>query len=99
GGTQSRPTPIIRSWSQFDDVLDQDVGRARKPLAERPYSVGTYRAALLASPAYAWKRLTSSVLQRLLLGTGLRRYLFRIWGNTPLTFRNAARPLLRIIGR
>jgi len=64
-----------------------------------PYTAGTYRAALVGSPAYAWKRFTSSVLQRLLLGTGLRKYLFKIWGSTPLTFRHAVRPLLRILGR
>jgi len=85
--------------SQFDDVIENELAARAKPLAERPYDTGSYRGALFGSPAYAWKRLTSSVLQRLLLGTGLRRYLFRIWGNTPLTFRHAIRPLLRIIGR
>jgi len=85
--------------TQFDDVLDREIAARHKPLAVNPYSPGAYRAALVGSPAYAWKRFTSSVLQRLLLGTGLRRYLFRIWGNTPLTLRHAVRPLLRIIGR
>lgn len=84
---------------QFDDVLERELAARGKPLAAAPYTAGTYRAALVGSPAYAWKRFTSSVLQRLLLGTGLRKYLFRIWGSTPLTFRHAVRPLLRIIGR
>jgi len=85
--------------AQFDDALERELAARGKPMAQRPYEAGSYRAALLGSPAYAWKRLTSSVLQRLLLGTGLRPILFRIWGNTPLTFRHAVRPLLRIIGR
>lgn len=84
---------------QFDDVLDRELAARGKPLAVAPYTAGTYRAALVGSPAYAWKRFTSSVLQRLLLGTGLRKYLFKIWGSTPVTFRHAVRPLLRIIGR
>jgi len=85
--------------AQFDQVLEREIIARGKPRAESPYATGAYRAALIGSPAYAWKRLTSSALQRVLLGTGLRRHLLRIWGNTPLTLRHAARPLLRIIGR
>lgn len=84
---------------RFDDVLEREVAARSRPLATRPYDAASFRSALLASPAYAWKRVTSSTLQRLLLGTGLRPWLMRIWGQTPLTFRHTLRPLLRIIGR
>jgi hypothetical protein len=85
--------------SRFDDVLEHEVTARSRPLATQPYDAASFRSALLASPAYAWKRVTSSVLQRLLLGTGLRPWLMRVWGQTPLTFRHTLRPLLRIIGR
>ena len=84
---------------QFDEVIEREFAARGKPVVTTPYSTGAFRAALISSPSYAWKRVTSSVIQRLLLGTGLRRYLFRIWGQTPLTFRHTLRPLLRIIGR
>jgi len=85
--------------AQFDDVIEKELSVRGKPIAQTPYSAAAYRTALLGSPAYAWKRLTSSVLQRVLLGTGLRKVLIRVWGQTPLTFRHTLRPLLRIIGR
>ena len=84
---------------QFDQVIEREFAARGKSTAATPYGSGGFRAALVSSPAYAWKRVTSYLMQRLLLGTGLRRYLFRIWGQTPLTFRHTLRPLLRIIGR
>jgi hypothetical protein len=84
---------------QFDEVIEREYASRAKPVATHAYGASSFRGALLASPAYAWKRASSSVLQRLILGTGLRRWVFRLWGQTPLTFRHAARPLLRLIGR
>lgn len=85
--------------ARFDDILEREIVTRAKPVAVRPYGAVSYRSALICSPAYACKRLTSSALQRLLLGTGLRRWLMRLWRQTPFTFRHTLRPLLRFIGR
>jgi hypothetical protein len=100
GEVAQSPANAYRTFiGRFDDVLEREIAARAKPLATEPYDTASFRNALLASPAYAWKRVTSITLQRLLLGTGLRRWLMRIWGETPLTFRHTLRPLLRIIGR
>lgn len=83
----------------FDDVVEQAfLARNLAPTAH-PYTLLGYRIAIMSSVRYVLRRAMALTLQRILLGTGLRRLLFRIWGNVPLNTRNLVRPLLRIIGR
>lgn len=64
-----------------------------------PYTPTQYNIAIALSIRFAVRRLITFSLQRLLLGTDIRRILFKIWGNVPLNSRSVLRPLLRIIGR
>jgi hypothetical protein len=64
-----------------------------------PYSRAQFFFALGTSARFVTHRLLSRGLQKLLLGTGLRKVIFRLWGGIPFNVRNAIRPLLRVIGR
>jgi hypothetical protein len=83
----------------FDDVIEKEFGARAKPAAVRPYSRASYRFDLARSPRYVVHRFIVSVLQRVLLGTGLRRVLLDIWYKLPLERREQIRPLLRLIGK
>jgi len=84
---------------QFDDVVaavfEEKVGEK----VSSPYTRAGYGLAMLRSPRYVLKRVSTLVFQRILLGTALRRLMFRIWGKVPLGMRTSIRPLLRVIGR
>lgn len=85
--------------TQFDSAVESCFIQAgRKPVG-RPYSNAGYKLAILASFRYSSRQLFSRMLQRLILGTGLRKWVFRLWGNIPLNTRNIIRPLLRMVGR
>jgi hypothetical protein len=83
----------------FDETLAREFEARNKLGAGRPYDRPTLRRDMLRSPAYIWKRLTSACLQRVILGTRLRRLVFRVWGQMPSNARTLVRPVLRIIGR
>lgn len=85
--------------AEFDDAIEQAFREKNKKYAVRSYTAWGYQAALLLSIRYTLRNTVARALQRILLGTGLRRLLFRIWGNVPFNIRNLVRPLLRIIGR
>ena len=85
--------------AHFDEVADREFAQRQLPQVVQPYSDLSYRIALILSFRYSSRRLIAITMQRLLLGTGMRRLLFRIWGNVPLNTRNLVRPLLRVIGR
>lgn len=85
--------------SHFDATIsDAFVKSGKEPVAV-PYTPTQYRLAIALSLRFAIRRVLASGLQRILLGTGMRRVLFKVWGNVPLSARNIFRPLLRIIGR
>lgn len=91
------------SYQKFIEDFDQTVAeefrvRSRESI-ERPYSNLGYKMALVFSPRYAMKRLSTLFFQRLLLGTKFRAIIFTLWGKTPLSARNLIRPLLRVVGR
>ncbi len=83
----------------FDEAVAREFDACQKPSAVTPYAIASLRVDLLRSPAYVWKRLTSACLQRVILGTRLRRLVFNVWGQMPGNARSLVRPLLRIIGR
>jgi hypothetical protein len=84
--------------ARFDDAVDAEFERRGFSAGGR-YSPRRYAAQIALSPAYVIHRLYSRTLQWVLLGTPLRRVIFRIWGRVPASARQAVRPLLRLIGR
>lgn len=85
--------------SQFDSVIEAFfLKEARQPVTTS-YTDFEYRMVLAMSFRYILKRSVARILQRLVLGTGVRRLIFALWGNIPLNARNLVRPLLRIVGR
>ena len=83
----------------FDGVINSYFCENQLLPTSNPYTKSGYKFALLTSFSYVFKWTVSSLLQRLMLGTGLRKWMFKIWGNVPLNARNILRPLLRILGR
>jgi hypothetical protein len=83
---------------RFDDAVEAQF--ERHGIAPRVrYSAARYAAQMTMSPAYLLHRFYSRSLQWVLLGTPLRRIIFRIWGRVPASARQAVRPFLRLIGR
>lgn len=64
-----------------------------------PYSPGQFKTAVLASFRFITHRMISRTLQKVLLGTGLRKIIFKLWGGVPFSIRGAIRPFLRVMGR
>ena len=91
------------SYEVFIEHFDYEVAEAFEaksmPRSNHYYTDFSYRLALVISPRYAVKRLSTLILQRILLGTKVRSLVFRTWGNIPFNIRNMIRPLLRVIGR
>jgi len=85
--------------SFFDKTILDAFTNANKTSVINPYSRAEYNLAIAFSIRFIVRRLLASSLQRLLLGTGVRGILFKIWGNVPLNLRSILRPLLRIVGR
>lgn len=84
---------------EFDGVINSYFYENQLSPTSNSYTKSGYKFALLTSFSYVFKWTVSSLLQRLMLGTGLRKWMFKIWGNVPLNARNILRPLLRILGR
>jgi hypothetical protein len=91
------------SYQQFvamvDDSIQAEFERRGLRRVQAPYSPASYRAAIVRSPAHVAHRISANILQRLLLGTRLRKLIFRVWGGIPSNLRQTVRPLLRFIGR
>lgn len=91
------------SYRSFVERFDEAVGseaRTRSLVAPgHRYSRARYLGQLARSPEYVAHRLYSRTFQWLLLGTPLRRIVFRIWGMVPRNVRQFVRPFLRLIGR
>ncbi len=64
-----------------------------------PYTRAEFSLAVVLSIKFFTHRVLSRVLQKILLGTSLRKVIFRLWGGVPFSLRNSIRPLFRIIGR
>lgn len=85
--------------SSFDETISDAFVNAHKIPVANPYEPAQYNMALALSVRFVVRRLLAASLQRILLGTGIRSILFKIWGNVPLNARSMLRPLLRIVGR
>ena len=83
---------------RFDEAMAREFDR-RDFIPKARYSASRYLAQIAMSPAYLVHRGYSRALQWLLLGTPLRRVIFRLWGKVPLSARQIVRPLFRLIGR
>ncbi len=83
----------------FDEVIAQEMGETELPYAIRPYSKSLYRFHLAMSFSHLLHKIRSTVLQRLALGTPLRRMLYDFWERIPYNTRRVIKPFLRIIGR
>jgi hypothetical protein len=83
----------------FDAEVDREVAPRGRSGSRRGYSRAGFAFALARSPAWVAHRAVSTTVQRLLLGTGLRKLIFGIWGRVPLSGRLMIRPFLRLIGR
>lgn len=83
----------------FDEVIETAFADRDLQAVKTSYSGLAYRIVLLTSVKYSLRRFVAVTLQRIILGTVIRKLMFRIWGNVPLNMRNIIRPILRIIGR
>jgi hypothetical protein len=83
----------------FDEVIEQELSARNKPAAARPYTRAGYRFDLAKSPRYVIHRAIVFFLQRLFLGTRVRKLLFHVWYKLPPERREKIRPLLKLIGR
>lgn len=84
---------------QFADAVAACFSRAGLPRVANPYSSSQFRLAMATSTKFVIRRFLARGLQKLLLGTSLRKVIFRVWGGVPLSMRNIIRPFLRAIGR
>jgi len=84
---------------QFDEVVQKIHFERHGTLVGKNFNFFEYSLSLFSSPRYLFQYIFTRSLQRLLLGTKLRRLIFSLWGTIPFRFRNILRPLLRIIGR
>lgn len=85
--------------SNFDSISSQEFKRKNKTKPIKSYNPITYTIDLILSTRYVTQRTTSIIIQKILLGTSIRKLLFNVWGTTPLNIKNILRPLLRIVGR
>lgn len=85
--------------SHFDEVISDTFLKLNKFSSVDPYTSMRYKMDIALSIRFVVRRVLSDSLQKILLGTSLRRLLFKIWGNVPFNVRNMLRPLLRIVGR
>jgi len=83
----------------FDAEVEQEFERRGKPAGSKRFSRAAVRLDLVRSPAYLLHQASSRTFQWLLLGTPIRKVLFRLWGRVPVSSRQIIRPLLRLIGR
>ncbi len=83
----------------FDDEVWREVATRGRAESRSAYSRTGLLLALARSPAWLIHRAISATVQRLLLGTGLRKLIFGLWGRVPLSGRLMIRPFLRLIGR
>lgn len=88
-----------RFIEQFDAVAQGEHERRGFRRSPTPHTRLRYAGQLALSPGYVAHRLYSRTFQWILLGTPLRRIVFRIWGKVPRNVRQLVRPLLRLIGR
>lgn len=85
--------------SHFDETISDAFMKSNRVPVVHPYTPAQYNMAIALSLRFVFRRVLTTSLQRLLLGTGIRGILFSIWGNVPLNARTLLRPLLRIVGR
>ena len=83
----------------FDTVVEAKFAERGKQPVKKPYSSLGFDLALLCSPRYCAHRFVSQSAQRILLASGLRRMMFRMWEGMPPNTRSMLRPLLRLVGR
>ena len=83
----------------FDTEVLHEVAARGKTEAGPAYSRTGLLFALARSPSWLMHRAVSATVQRLLLGTPLRKVIFGIWGRVPMSGRLMVRPFLRLIGR
>jgi len=87
---------FIRKFDLIAKKEFKNRGLSRSP---RPYSRQGFYTALLRSPGYCLHQIISRNLQRVLLGTYLRKGVFRFWNQIPLQKKTILRPFLKGIGR
>ena len=83
----------------FDDHLTEAMHSRNKAFVSTPYHTNGFLFDLMCSPSYVFYRFVALPLQRLFIGTPIRKIIYRIWNSAPLKFRQSIRPLLTIIGR
>jgi 2-polyprenyl-3-methyl-5-hydroxy-6-metoxy-1,4-benzoquinol methylase len=94
------PDYSYRSFiEKFDTVIEAKFAERNKRPVSKPYGSWDFNWALLCSPRYCAHRFVSKSAQHMLLATGLRRIMFRMWEGIPLNTRSMLRPLLHLVGR
>ena len=83
----------------FDMVVEAKFSEQGKQQVKKAYGSLGFTLALLRSPRYCAHRFVSKSAQRVLLASGLRRIMFRMWEGIPLNTRSMLRPLLHLVGR
>jgi len=84
---------------KFDLIVKKEFKMRGLLKSPKPYSRQAFCAALLKSPGYCLHQIISRNLQRVLLGTFLRKGVFRFWNQIPLRRKTILRHFLRVIGR
>jgi hypothetical protein len=96
----ANPTYHYRTFiEKFDETLVGEVVARRKKPTKKQYHPNSYHFDLMRSPSYFFYRSIALPLQRIFIGTPIRKIIYRIWNAAPLKLRQSIRPLLAIIGR
>jgi len=81
-------------------VMDEEfAARSALQPAVRPYTASEFTWALHRSPRYMYQKHVGRTLQRLLFGSSLRGWMFRLWHVLPAPARRLIRPALKLVGR
>jgi len=85
--------------TNFDNIIEREMLKREKEKIAMPYSKSEYFFSLALNPGFVLIRLKTIMLQRLILGTRIRKFIFKIWKTFPLDLRLTIRPFLKLIGR
>jgi uncharacterized protein VirK/YbjX len=84
---------------RFDYYIEKEFKNRKIAAKPNPYNKNSFLADIFKSKRYITHKIISKFLQKVFLSTGLRKYVFRIWGKMPLSARATVRSKLRILGR
>jgi hypothetical protein len=88
------------SFSTFcGQILSQEFQARKLLLRQNYYTETSFTKDLLLSPKYIAHKYGANFLQKILLGSVFRGYMFRIWFKSPPSLRKLIKPILKVLGR